>query len=164
MPLKKTIEPNIVTAIIDTREQTPLELNPLNSMRGTLVTGDYSIVGLTHVIAIERKSLQDLIMCVGQERERFEKEIQRLLAYPVRALVVEAHWIEIEQQKYRGEVHPNSAIGSMLGWIAQGLPIIMAGDHERAGRFVSRMLFTAARRRYNEAFQFMQELQNVAGQ
>ena len=38
----------------------------------------------------------------------------------------------------------------MLGWIAAGVPVIMAGDHERAGRYVSRLLFTAARRRWRE--------------
>jgi hypothetical protein len=32
-----------------------------------------------------------------------------------------------------------------------GLPVIMAGDHSRAGRYVSRILFVAARRRWREA-------------
>jgi hypothetical protein len=31
------------------------------------------------------------------------------------------------------------------------VPIIMAADHARAGRYVSRLLFTAARRRWREA-------------
>lgn len=37
-----------------------------------------------------------------------------------------------------------------MGWIAQGVPFIMAGSHERAGRYVGRLLFTAARRRWRE--------------
>jgi hypothetical protein len=41
-------------------------------------------------------------------------------------------------------------VGSLLGWIAAGVPIIMAENHERAGRYVSRLLFTAARRRWRE--------------
>jgi hypothetical protein len=48
-------------------------------------------------------------------------------------------------------VTPQAALGSVLGWIAQGVPIIMAGNHEQAGRYVSRLLFTAARRRWREA-------------
>ena len=37
------------------------------------------------------------------------------------------------------------------GWIAMGLPLGLAGDHARAGRYTSRLLFTAARRRWREA-------------
>lgn len=156
--INKTLDPSRVTAIIDTREQTPVNLDPLRSIKGTLTTGDYSVLGLEHVVAIERKSLDDLVACVGRERERFDREVQRLLAYPVRALVVESDWICIEMQKYRANVHHNAVIGSMLGWIAQGLPIIMAGNHERCGTYISRMLFTAARRRWNEAQSFLNEV------
>lgn len=116
------------------------------------------MLGLEHVVAVERKSLQDFIACVGRERERFDREVQRLLAYPTRALVIEGYWIDIELQKYRGQVKPAAAIGSLLGWMAQGLPVIMAGDHERAGRYIARMLFTAARRRYEENHGFLMAL------
>jgi len=40
-----TLKPEAVTAIIDTREQMPLDLSPLQTVTGTLDTGDYSIVG-----------------------------------------------------------------------------------------------------------------------
>ena len=43
-----------------------------------------------------------------------------------------------------------TAIGSLLGWVAAGVPIIMAENHEHPGRYVSRLLFTAARRRWRE--------------
>lgn len=139
-----------VVALVDTREQAPLALAPLASITATLTTGDYSIRGLENVVAIERKSLSDLIGCVGRERERFDREVQRLLAYPVRALVVEATWQEVEAGGWRGDVRPAAAIGSLLGWIASGLPVLMAGDHERAGRYVARLLVTTARRRWRE--------------
>lgn len=129
----------------------------MKSIRGSLATGDYSLVGLEHVVAIERKSLDDLVACVGRERERFDREVQRLLSYPTRAIVVESDWICIEMQKYRSKVTPSAVIGSMMGWIAMGLPIIMAGNHERAGTYISRMLFTAARRRWNECYGFIAE-------
>ena len=57
---RKTIEPRDIVAIIDTREQAPLDLSPLRTEKGTLTTGDYSIKGLESEIAIERKSLPDL--------------------------------------------------------------------------------------------------------
>jgi ERCC4-type nuclease len=140
-----------LVAICDTREQHPLDLAPLRVERGTLATGDYSIVGLQNCIAVERKSLPDFLACCGVERERFDREVHRLLAYPVRAIVIEALWSDLEGGNWRSKITPAAAVGSAIGWIAAGLPIVMAGDHQRAGRFVSRLLFTAARRRWREA-------------
>ena len=151
---RKTLEPSDVTAIIDTREQRPLDLAPLRSEAGTLPTGDYSVHGLENAVAIERKSLPDLIACVGVERERFDREAQRLLAYPTRAIVVEATWAELEAGGWRSRVTPGAAVGSVLGWMAMGLPILMAGTHEAAGRCVARLLFLAARRRWRELLSF----------
>ena len=107
-------------------------------------------MGLERVVAVERKSLGDLLACIGQERDRFDREVQRLLAYPTRALVIEATWPDLEQGEWRSQVTPQAAVGSVLGWVAMGLPVVMAGDHQRAGRYVSRLLFTAARRRWRE--------------
>lgn len=151
MGLPADLSAESVVAVIDKREQRPLNVSPLQSVLGTLTTGDYSVRGLEHVIAIERKSLDDLLGCVGTERERFDREVQRLLAYPCRALVVKSIWPAIEAGGWRSKISPNAAIGSLLGWVAMGLPVIMADDHERAGRYVSRLLFTAARRRWREA-------------
>lgn len=144
------LQPADVVAVVDTREQTPLDLSPLQTIRGTLTTGDYSVRGLEHHVALERKSLADLLGCVGVERERFDREVHRLLAYPTRALVVEATWEDLEAGGWRSKVTSSAAVGSVLGWISSGLPVLMAGDHERAGRYVSRLLFTAARRRWRE--------------
>lgn len=144
------LRPEQVTAIIDTREQLPLDLAPLAVELGTLATGDYSVKGLENIVAIERKSLSDLLGCIGQNRERFDREVMRLLAYPTRCVVVEATWPDLEQGEWRSKVTPAAAVGSLLGWIAAGVPIIMASSHERAGQYMSRLLFTAARRRWRE--------------
>jgi ERCC4-type nuclease len=149
--LPAELQPEAITVIVDSREQCPLDLSPLRTETGTLATGDYSIKGLEQIVAIERKSLADLVACVGVERERFDREVQRLLAYPVRALVVSATWHDLEAGQWRSNVTASAATGSLLGWIAAGLPVVMAGNHERAGRFVSRMLYIAARRRWREA-------------
>lgn len=148
--LPADLKPEDVCAVVDTREQTPVNLDPLRTVAGSLVTGDYSVVGLEHVVAVERKSLEDLLGCVGRERERFDRECQRLLAYQCRALVVESTWAAIEMGGWRSQVTPNQALGSLLGWACMGIPVLMAGDHSRAGKFISRILFTAARRRWRE--------------
>ena len=148
-------KPSMVTAVIDSREQMPLDLSPLKTITKGLVTGDYSIAGLESVVAVERKSLPDLLSCIGGERERFEKEIMRMLAFPVRALVIEASWLELETGDWKSKISPKAAVGSCLGWIGAGLPVALVGDHERAGRFVSRLLFISARRRWREARSFV---------
>lgn len=152
MKLPAEPKPESLVALVDTREQCPLDLTPLKTEIATLTTGDYSVKGLEHVIAIERKSLSDLLSCVGQHRLRFEREVARLSAYPCRAIVVESSWREIESGEYqKSKITPQAAIGSLLGWIAAGVPIIMAGDHKRAGQYVSRLLYISARRRWREA-------------
>lgn len=148
LPAELPIE--AVTAIQDSREQCPLTLDPLRVEIGTLQTADYSIKGLESVVAVERKSLPDLLGCVGTDRERFDREIMRLAAYPCRVLVVESDWPEIEAGDWRQKVTSSAVVGSLLGWAASGITILMAGNHERAGRYVSRLLYTCARRRWRE--------------
>ena len=149
MKLPTRLEPSQVTAIVDTREQLPLCLDPLRVQTGTLDTGDYALLGCDH-IRIERKSLDDLLGCVGRDRERFDREVQRLLAYPVRVLLVESTWAQIEMGGWRGKITPEQVIGSLLGWTAAGLAVHLCGDHARAGKHAARLLFTVARRRFKE--------------
>src|SRR5260370_11903820 len=83
--------------IVDSREQDPLVLTHLESRRGMLVTGDYSIAGMTELIAIERKSISDLVgCCMGQNRQRFEKELCRLRGMRFKRLLVVGSRGEIE--------------------------------------------------------------------
>ena len=98
-----TLKPENIIALVDSREQRPLNLEPLRYEAATLTTGDYTIKGLEHVVAIERKSEGDLLACVGRERERFDREIQRLMAFPVRALVVESSWEAMEIGEWRSK-------------------------------------------------------------
>ena len=157
----KELKPENITVIRDNREQLPFDLSPMRVIDGTLATGDYSVLGLSHCIAIERKSLPDLIMCVGQERERFEKEIQRLLSYETRAIIVEGSWLEIETGHWRGKVSSKAAMGSVLSWIARGIPILMAGNRDRAARMCGHLLFLAARKRWRELQSFNDAVNEV---
>ena len=109
---------------------------------------------MEHLISVERKSLSDLLSCVGRERQRFQRELQRLMAFPARCLVIESSWEEIEMGQWRSSLKPQQAIGSLLGWVEMGIPILMAGDHRRAGEMVARFLFISARRRWRELQHF----------
>lgn len=148
---RQELLPDDLTAICDTREQRPLDLAPMKIERKGLTTGDYSIAGLEHVIAVERKSLDDLLQCIGQERERFDREMHRILAYPHKMLVIEATWADIRAGKWRQKVHANAVAGSLLGWMSKGIPVFFAPDHDSAGGIVRHFLFLSARRRWEEA-------------
>lgn len=150
MKLPADLRPEQVVAIIDSREQRPADLAPLQTVAGSLTTGDYSLAGCEHLVAIERKSLPDLVQCVGRERERFDREIERMRGYECKALVVESDWPEIELGGWRGQVKSNQVVGSLLGWATMGIPLVMAGNHQRAGQFIGRILFCYARRRWRE--------------
>ncbi len=155
--LPSELKPESVVAICDTREQKPLSLSPLSVELGTLETGDYSIRGLEHVVRVERKSMDDLLGVVGRDRDRFDREVQRLLAYPVRVLVIEASWSDLESGLWqRSKVTPAQVVGSLLGWQAAGLSIHCVGDHARAGQHVARLLYTVAKRRYRELHSLLQ--------
>ena len=149
------IKTSNIVAIIDSREKKRLKLEykpgeTLNWEVGTLYTGDYSIQGLERLVCIERKSADDLLGSITKHRERFEKELQRMKGYETRCIVVESTWSDIEKGNYYSKMHPNSVLGTLMGFIAMGIPVIMAGSHKKAGIFVARMLYITARRRYLE--------------
>lgn len=150
LPIPAELPSESIVAIIDTREQMPLELAPLQVVRGTLTTGDYSVRGLEHVVSLERKSLEDLLSCMAGGRERFEREIDRLVAYPVRAVFVEAHWSDIRAGEWRSKLTPAQARAAVNGWIARGVPFHFVGDHRTAGEEVAQLLAIVARRRWRE--------------
>ena len=136
--------------MVDSREQTPFDLSPMTSLTGTLYTGDYSVNGLEGVIALERKSLADLVACCGRERERFERELMRLKAYAVSAVTIESSWQELERGEWRSKITPNQVLGSLTAWMAQGHTIIVAGNRDMAQRVCRSILFHAAKYRWRE--------------
>lgn len=117
--------------VIDTREQAPFRFTGIKATRSQggatvvvdlltdrhLDTGDYSVAGMEARVAVERKSLPDLFGSLGHERERFEREIQRLNAMEFGAVVVEADFRAIrETPPDRTQMSPDSVEGSILAW------------------------------------------------
>lgn len=152
--IPKTLKPEMLTVVIDTREQLPFDFTPMKWELGGLPTGDYSILGLEHKIALERKSFSDLLGCMGGGRERFDKEIQRLQSYEVRAIICEGSFDDIDSGNHRSQMHPNAIYGAILGWQAKGIPIIMAGSRERAQNMARQFLWIASNRFYKELLVF----------
>jgi DNA excision repair protein ERCC-4 len=88
---------------IDTREQSPYQFETPFKV-GTLDIGGYSISGLEKLIAVERKSIGDLIGCLTVERERFEKELHRGRALDYFALVIETTLEDLTNGPYHSQI------------------------------------------------------------
>ncbi len=104
------------TIIQDSREQSPLKFEGHTVEIAGLQSGDYSCKNFERHIALERKSLPDLLMCMGTERDRFCNELQRLKAYPLRAVIVEGSFNDIVLGSYRSKITPAAAVGSLSSW------------------------------------------------
>jgi DNA excision repair protein ERCC-4 len=156
IPAKLPVESLVIT--VDNREQHPWNLDPLKMEPGTLQTGDYQLRDFPpNFAAVERKSLDDAAGCIGIERDRFSREIERLLGFQHRLLVIESSWDEIEAGNYRSRVSPNSFTASLLGWQARGLPVLLTGDRERAQRFTAKWFYLVARTQYRAMRALMTE-------
>lgn len=156
-----SLRPEDITAVIDTREQAPLDLL-VPSVRGTLAVGDYSVRGLEHLVAVERKSLPDLLACVGRERDRFDRCIKSMRSYEVRILVIEASLGTIELGQWRSQLTPTQVKAALYSW-AKHVTIFPAGDRLTAARVVSGILFSAARERWHELQSFYESLKIAGG-
>lgn len=134
----------------DTREQRPLDRwfsDAVSVEVVTLSTGDYSLVGFTDRVCVERKSLPDLVACVGPERERFMDCARRMQAYAFRLLVVEASVADVLAGAYRSRTNPQSVIGTTLALMADyGVPTLWAGDAQTAANMIERMFCRMARK------------------
>ena len=117
---------NRLPIVIDTREQLPFFLHPhwdekiTKTVKG-LTSGDYSLIGFENMVAIERKSLTDLYSSLTNDRERFEREFERLRSYEFSAVVVEASHYHIlhpaEYDRYwRSKASPGSVWQSIVSW------------------------------------------------
>lgn len=135
-----------LVAIQDSREQAPLNLAPMRMEVAGLDTGDYSVKGYQDYIRIERKSLSDLVQCVGRERERFDREMVRLRGFRFCAVVVEGNWRDVMTGDFgRSRVHPNAVMGSCHSWQRRGVPIMFLGNPVAAASWVRGYMFNCAR-------------------
>jgi DNA excision repair protein ERCC-4 len=138
-----------IPIIIDTREQTPWSFvdDQFTSTTGTLVTGDYSVAGLTDVIAIERKSIGDAVSSFIHDWNRERRKFLRLAGFDHPLLVIECSIQDILQHKYESDAKPESVLGKINAiMIDHGIPAIFAGDRETAETFVERFLIQCVRK------------------
>lgn len=118
--------------VIDSREQDPYSFSRFNVETETaaLLTGDYSLLGFEDRVAIERKSIDDLIGCLKDgNRERFERELARARHYDLFAVVVEATLDDVSKGRYRSAMKAHAALQSIFAFqVRYGIVFIWAGN------------------------------------
>ncbi|OGV71217.1 MAG: hypothetical protein A3K19_11795 [Lentisphaerae bacterium RIFOXYB12_FULL_65_16] len=145
--------------LIDNREQAPftfarwpnIEVKP-----ATLFSGDYSLPGLERSIALERKSLADLVTCLASERDRFEHELSRLAGLDFAAVLVEGDFRDLAAGHYRSKLNPRAAVASVAAFSVRHVPILFGGDRDGAELLCVELLAKYATnlvRRYGAAVQ-----------
>ncbi len=137
-----------VRVICDTREQLPYVFSDrVVAVRRALPAGDYSVEGLEHLVAIERKALDDFVSCVIHERERFHRLLHKLQAIELACVVVEANLADIFAHCYYSKAHPASVAGAAIAIIVDhAVPVIFGSDRETCCRFTEGLLLRASRK------------------
>lgn len=87
--------------VIDTREQAPfhfLNCDPWSivpTVEQALPTGDYSIAGHESSVTIERKSISDFLGSISADRDRFEREFERMAEMKFAAVAIEGQLSDV---------------------------------------------------------------------
>ena len=118
--------------ITDSREQLPYNFQgyDVEIVKAGLPAGDYSLPGAESVVAIERKTIDDLIGCLmGKDRERFARELARLRPYVLAAVVCECTLEDVARGRYTSNMKPQAALQSIIAMqVRYGVPFVWAGN------------------------------------
>jgi len=115
-----------------------------------LLVGDYSVQGpdglsLEEEVVVERKSLVNILGdCVGDNRDRFERCLERLAKIRYSAVVIEADWRKLRGGFEHTRVDANAVRGSLIAWsVRYGVAIWLAGDRAEGQELTKRILLRA---------------------
>lgn len=128
-----------LTIVADTREQAPFQFDGagydgVNVVTKKLDVGDYSVLGLEDVVACERKSMNDLAFCLGTDRPRFIRQLQRGRSLESYCVVVEGSWQDLAAGNYAARgLHPHAACQSVASFVSRlHVPFMFAGSRTAA--------------------------------
>jgi DNA excision repair protein ERCC-4 len=109
--------------------------------RAKLRAGDYSVKGLEHRLAIERKSLADLVNSVIGDRTRFLAQCKCLAALERKLIVVEAGLTQVKSPYPESQAHPNAVVGTLVALQERwGIQVIWCDTPELAEETAAHIL------------------------
>lgn len=132
--------------LVDSREQLPYEFKRFGDQfaaieRRKLLAGDYSIHGFETKVAVERKSLPDLVQTIIRDRQRFKAELAKLMQYDFAAVVIEASLKQVSSPYAFSQANPLSVVGSIQSFsMVYGVHFIFADDRVNAEAQVAGLL------------------------
>ena len=132
---------NQLTLIQDTREVLGYgDLFSIPYEVGTIQTGDYALKGCETLVAVERKSLGDLVGSLTQDRRRFEDEMKRSRLLHRFWVVVESSPQEILRGAYRSAASPQSIWESLIAFTVRYGCFLFAHDREHGAKLTQSLL------------------------
>jgi ERCC4-type nuclease len=113
-----------------------------------LEIGDYSLAGAEGQIAIERKSLPDLIQSLTWERTRFERELKLSRSWHRFYVVCESTPAEIFSGAYRSEATPKAIWETIAAFSIRYCPFLFTGDRRHGAMLTESLLLKYAREHF----------------
>jgi DNA excision repair protein ERCC-4 len=132
-----------MTLTIDTREPWPhpwaLHFSADTLLeRATLETGDIALSAIPDGAVVERKTVSDLLGCIGNGRDRFERELKRSRHCGRLLVIVEGSLPETLRAR-RG-LTENAIIGTLAAFQRRYAPFCFAGSIEVAAKMAESFL------------------------
>lgn len=138
------------TIVVDTREQQPWSFDHFAKAHKKLDTGDYSIDGLQHLLAIERKKsvsefannivesrFKDVIIRLSQLKYSFlllEFDLEDVLIYPIGSTVPKRMWDKIK-------ISPAFLLKNILELqLEHNIIVYFCGDHTNGEKMAEYIL------------------------
>ena len=93
---------------------------------------------------IERKmDLDELAMCFGRGRDRFQREFQKSIAHHARfiLLVENATWEKLILGKYKSKMHPKAFFSSLTSWMIRYNTSVIFCKEETSGKIIRELLY-----------------------
>jgi ERCC4-type nuclease len=130
--------------LIDTREKLPFQFgNDIQTEKTKLEVGDYSLQGLKHLVAVERKSLDDFVNSTIHNKHRFTQNLMDLTRMDHKAIVVESSLRDVFMHRYKSKTHNQAVFGLVAAITGKWrIPVFFWENHAYAQMMVEKYLKT----------------------
>ena len=126
----------MINIVQDTREKIPysfLDQPDVAVCKAALPAGDYSILGLEHDLAVERKSLSDWANTLSKGWRRFRIELLKLSGYRAAVIIVEGSRERLLRHDFESQLSPDVILAkTALIKSVYGVETMYCEDREEA--------------------------------